>query len=237
MGQYGFVLNGPITGTGPSSRETIQPADNIAVVIQGDGEAVLVFNDVSYLTIDGINLQGDTRLKIHAFYNNQGMQWNDAIDFYGDCDYVEVKNLTASTDDISRYSAGIFISHKNQMAPDSGLISSVFVHVANAGIYLLGDGTYNPTGFVISNNHMGSPDDSLSSWGIQNQTADGTIIENNHVENMRKGNFFYGLYFIYGIQSFNSDNVIIRNNIIHNIAATNGPTRLQGIFVSGDVGE
>ena len=236
-GLYGYVLNGPITGANPSSRVTLRPADNVDVTIQGDGEAVLVFNDVSYLTIDGINLQGATRLKVHAFYNNQGTQWNDAIDFYGNSDYVQVKNLTASSDDISRYSAAVFFSHKNQSAPDSGLVSGVFVPVANAGIYLLGDGTYNPTGFVISNNHMGSPNDSLSSWGIQNQTADGTIIENNHIENMRKGNFFYGLYFIYGIQSFNSDNVIIRNNVIHNIAATNGPTRLQGIFVSGDVGE
>jgi len=236
-GLYGYVLNGPISGAGSASRVTLRPADNMDVTIQGDGEAVLVFNDVSYLTIDGINLQGATRLKVHAFYNNQGTQWNDAIDFYGNSDYVQVKNLTASSDDISRYSAGIFFSQKNQSAPDSGLVSGVFVPVANAGIYLLGDGTYNPTGFVISNNHMGSPNDSLSSWGIQNQTADGTIIENNHIENMRKGNFFYGLYFIYGIQSFNSDNVIIRNNVVHNIVATNGPTRLQGIFVSGDVGE
>ena len=237
-GLYGYVLNGPIPGASAASRVTLRPADNHDVTIQGDGEAVLVFNDVSYLTIDGsTNLQGATRLKVHAFYNNQGTQWNDAVDFYGNCDYIQVKNLTASSDDINRYSAAIFFSQNNQSAPDSGLVSGVFIPVANAGIYLLGDGTYNPTGFVISNNHMGSPNDSLSSWGIQNQTADGTIIENNHIENMRKGNFFYGLYFIYGIQSFYSDNVIIRNNIIHNIAATNGPTRLQGIFVSGDAGQ
>ena len=80
-----FILNGPISGAGPSSRVTIRPADNITVTINGDGEAVLLFYDVSYLTIDGISLQGSTSLKVHAFYNIVGTQWNDAIDFYGDC--------------------------------------------------------------------------------------------------------------------------------------------------------
>jgi hypothetical protein len=85
-----FILNGPINGASSSSRVTIRPADNLAVTINGDGDAVLLFYDVSYLTIDGISPQGNTSLNVHAFYDSVGTQWNDAIDFYGDCDYVQV---------------------------------------------------------------------------------------------------------------------------------------------------
>ena len=152
---------------------------------------------------------------------------------------MQVKNLTASSDDVNRYSAAIFFDQYNQSTPDSGLITGVFIPVANSGIYLLGNGTYNPKDFVISNNHIGSPTDSLIAWGIQNQEADGTIIENNLIENMRKGNLESGIYFVYGIQSYVSDDVIIRNNVIHNIAATENNTRAQGIFLShsGQPGE
>jgi len=234
-----FILNGPINGAGSSSRITIRPADNVAVTINGDGEAVLLFYDVSYLTIDGISLQGSTSLKVHAFYNSTGTQWNDAIDFFGNCDYVQVKNLTASSDDVNRFSGAILFQFYNQSKPDSGLISGVFIPVVNIGIYLIGNGTLNPTNFVISNNHIGSPSDSLIVNGIENEYADWTIIENNHIENMRKGFLTGGVYFVEGINSYISDNVIIRNNVIHNIVATDSPTRAQGIFISagGQMGE
>ena len=96
-----YILNGPINGASASSRVTIRPAENVAVTITGNGVAVMLFYDVSYFTIDGINSQGITSLKVQGFYN-AGTQWNDAIDFYGDCDYVQVKNLTASTEDVNR---------------------------------------------------------------------------------------------------------------------------------------
>jgi hypothetical protein len=38
-GQYGFLLNGPIPGAGPTSRVTIKPAENKNVVIQHNREA------------------------------------------------------------------------------------------------------------------------------------------------------------------------------------------------------
>jgi hypothetical protein len=231
-----FILNGPINGASSSSRVTIRPADNVAVTINGDGEAVLLFYDVSYLTIDGISLQGSTGLKVHAFYNSTGTQWNDAIDFFGNCDYVQVKNLTASSDDVNRFSGAILFQFYNQSKPDNGLISGVFIPVVNIGIYLIGNGTLNPTNFVISNNHIGSPSDSLIVNGIENENADGTIIEYNHIENIRKGFFSSGIYYVEAINSYVSDNVIIRNNVIHNIAATNSNTRAQGIFISAGSG-
>ena len=107
---------------------------------------------------------------------------------------VVATDISASTDDIDRPSAALFFSVLGTAAPDSGVVSRVYVPVAFSGIYLLGDGTYNPTGFVISYNQIGSPSDSLSAWGIVNQIADGTIIEYNHIENIRKGNLDYGIY-------------------------------------------
>ena len=232
-----FILNGPIPGAGTSSRVTIQPADNVAVTIEGDGEAVLLFYDVSYLTLDGISLQGNTRLQVHALYNQLTPNWNDAIDFFGNSDYVQVQNLTTSSDDVTRYSAAIYFGTLGQEAPDSGLVSGVFVPIANSGIYLLGDGTYNPTGFVLSNNYIGSPTDSLIVWGIQNQMADGTIIENNKVENIRYGSPVNSIYYVHGINAYWSKNVIVRNNIVHNIAATVNNSRVQGIEISGSAGQ
>ncbi len=232
-----FILNGPIPGAGTSSRVTIQPADNVAVTIEGDGEAVLMFFDASYVTLDGISLQGNTHLKVHALYNAQP-QWNDAIDFYGNCDYVQVQNLTAYSDDVTRASAAIFFSNIQSAIPNSCIISGVSVTSATFGIYVAGQTGFRPSGFEIRNNHIGSPTDSLIAWGIQNELSDGTIIENNEVENIRRGYFTSASqYFLYGINAYFSNNVIIRNNIVHNIRATENNTRSQGILISGDASE
>ena len=232
-----YILNGPINGASASSRVTIRPAENVAVTIEGDGEAVLMFYDVSYLTLDGISPQGNTSLMVYANYNTQGTSWNDAIDFYGDCDYVQVQNLKAHSDDVVRAAVAIAFINVQSAIPDSCIISGVSVTSGTFGIYVIGHDSFRPSGFEIRNSHIGSPMDSLISWGIQNELSDGTIIENNVVENMRRGYYTYSQYFLYGINAYFSNNVIIRNNVVHNIRATENNTRSQGILISGDAAE
>ena len=65
--QYGFWLNGPIPGS--SSRVTVKPAANKNVVIQGNGQTTVTFNNTNYVTIDGVSLTGTTTLTIHTLAN------------------------------------------------------------------------------------------------------------------------------------------------------------------------
>ena len=58
VGQYGFLLNGPIPGAGLNSRVTIKPAENKNVVIQHNGSAVFYLVNASYVNFDGIGTTG-----------------------------------------------------------------------------------------------------------------------------------------------------------------------------------
>jgi hypothetical protein len=233
-----FSLAGPITGTGPASRITIRPADNVAVVIQGNGTATMTLEDVSYLTLDGISLQGSTTLTVHTL-PNMSYEWNDAIDLLKNCDHVVIQNLTASTDDIaSLATATINLQGDASGAPDSCLISGVAVTSGPIGIFV--GGVYpsyaiRPRGNVVRGNHIGSPTDSLISRGIQIEGADGTIIENNHIEHL--GLTFRDLDgdgYIIGLNAYFCRDAIIRNNAVHNVGATISQTYIDGIFLTGD---
>jgi hypothetical protein len=230
-----FKLVGPITGAGPSSRITIRPADNVAVTIQGSGQSVLLFHNVSYLTVDGISLDGPTRLKVHALYN-PSFSWNDAVDFYYNSDFAIVQNLTAWSDNATDLNTSVVsLWGDGQGAPDRRLISGLRVTSGAMGIFVGGLHPSYPVrlrGNVIRNNHVGSPTDSVISRGIQIQGADGTIAENNHGEHMSRLITFDGDTFVIGINTYFGKNTIIRNNIVHGLRGSSG-CELYGILASG----
>jgi hypothetical protein len=234
--KYGtFRLDGPISGEGPTSRIIIRPADNVAVTIQGDGQSTLYFNRVSYLTLDGIDLQGNTRLTVHALYNTAGTRYNDAIVFIGNCDFIEIQNLTSYSDDINRMPAGIELWADDLGAPDSCLISGVCVKSALVGIYILRGGStpfHRPRGNIIRGNHIGSPSDSLICYGIAIENSDEIIIENNIIENLRLAWINLGTNYLSGILSCGCTNSIIRNNVVHNICGTATKSFAQGIIAA-----
>jgi predicted GH43/DUF377 family glycosyl hydrolase len=220
-----FRLVGSISGAGPASRITIRPADNIAVTIQGNGDAVLTFQDVSYLTVDGVSLQGNTRLNVHAFHNVL-RSYNDGIDFVGNSDFNVIQDLTSCSDDITRAGLAIGLFQDATGNPDSCLISGVSVTSGGAGIFIS-----HGKGIIIRNNQIGSPNDSLIAWGIQTQNSEGIIIENNHVENLRLTDKYAMNQF--GIDTYGSRNTIIRNNIVHNLCLKDANAWTAGMLASG----
>jgi hypothetical protein len=234
-----ITLQGPIAGAGPASRITIRPADNVAATIKGDRDAVLWFDNVSYLTLDGISLQGSTRLRVQCLYN-PATTWSDAIDFSGNCDHDVIQNLTASSDD-NRKSYVVSL-YGDIEGPDSCLVAGLFVPSGYVGIYVSGVGaSARPADCIIRGNHIGSPADSLISRGIQVEGADGTIIEGNHVESIRAGypapNSTGQPNYALGINAYNGRNIIIRNNVVHNVCATMQHSSVQGILMSGSITE
>jgi hypothetical protein len=233
-----FRLVGPIAGAGPANRITIRPAENVAVTIRGSGTSTLTFEDASYVTLDGVSLQGNTRLTVHTLLNT-AYGWNNAIDFWKNCDNVVIQNLTASTDDnYGLWTSTIQLLGDASGVPDSCLISGVSVTSGPIGISV---GPYMTTlrlkGNVIRGCHIGSPTDSLIAWGIQTQQADGSIIEGNHVENMRMTKSSGDRNHQFGINAYGSRNVIIRNNVVHNLSARDNNTAVEGILASGGNGD
>jgi hypothetical protein len=233
-----FRLVGPIAGAGRSSRITIRPVDNVAVTIRGNGESVLAFRNVSYLSLDGVSLEGNTRLTVHALYNTQGPQWNDAIDFIGDCDFNVVQNLTARSDDVLRWSGAIYIYPPigELTAPDSCLVSGVSVTGGRIGIGIEGSSPdLRASGNIIRGCHVGSPSDSLIAWGIHGLFVDGAIIEGNLVENLRLnwGGGIGSLQYQLAINMYGSSNSSIRSNVVRELCIKADNSECCGILASG----
>ena len=83
-------------------------------------------------------------------------------------------------------------------------------------------------GNVIRDNHVGSLTGTLISRGIQLEGTDGTVVENNHIENARlaqKDN--NNTYWVFGINAFYRFSTIIRSNgaQLEAIAGSGGPRR------------
>jgi hypothetical protein len=235
-----FRLVGPIAGAGPASRITIRPADNVAVTITGSGTATLTFEDVSYLTLDGISLEGSTRMNVHTLVNTT-YDWNDAVDLWGDCDHDTIQNLTAGSDRISNlWTSAVLLLTKDFSSPDSCVVSGVSITSGAIGILVGGYAPYaqRPTGNVIRGCHVGSPADSLVSQGIAAVGADGTIVENNHVDNLRLSlkEDPAGYPLVLGITPYFCRNTVIRNNVVHGLRGIDGAS-VQGIMASGDWGD
>jgi len=232
-----FALQGPISGTGPASRVTIRPADNVAATIKGNGESVIWVENVSYLTLDGMSLQGNTRMKVQSVYN-PATTYSDAIDFFGDCDHAIIQNLTALSEDNRKSFVIAVYSDSTGGGPDSCLVSGVSVPSGWAGIYVGGwPSSYRATGCSVRGNHIGSPDDSLISRGIQVEIDDGTVVDGNHVENIHAGYpppYSTDQYnYVLGINAYFSRNTVIRNNVVHNVCATMPQSYVDGILLSG----
>jgi hypothetical protein len=229
-----FRLVGPIAGAGPASRITIRPAENVAVTIRGSGTATLTFEDASYVTLDGVSLQGNTRLTVHTVLNT-AYPWNDAIDLWKNCDNVVIQNLTASTDDNYRLETStILLLGDASGGPDSCLISGVSVTSGPIGIYVGGYmTTLRPKGNVIRGCHIGSPTDSIISRGIEMDNTEGTVAENNHIENLKHTMTFSGLTSVLGIHSWYNNNAVIRNNVIHGLRGTSA-ANIHAILGSGE---
>ncbi|MBK7377938.1 MAG: right-handed parallel beta-helix repeat-containing protein [Ignavibacteriales bacterium] len=225
---FGFLLDGPIAGAGPNSRITIKPAANKNIILEGNGQNVLCFMNTSYLTLDGVDLSGATTLTVHSIANTQ-FDKNNGVGFYDNSDNNVIKNLNIVVDDYLRISFAIFIGGATNLLalPDSNLIENNFIKKAGIAICL----SYG-NGNIIKQNNIGSGTDSLISWGIQSQMTNNTLIENNHVQNLR-----FGIHYeCPGIDSYLDNGCIIRNNIVHNIDGKNARDGGFGIELSGDSG-
>ncbi len=198
---------------------------------------MLWFDDVSYLTIDGVTPFGDQRartsLTVHCGYN-AAAPYSDAIDIQGNSDHVVVRNLKAYSDD-NRKSFVVALYADDLGAPDSCLVTGVHVSSGYMGLTVGGSQLYRATGHLVSGNHVGSPADSVISRGIQVEYADGTVIDRNHVENIRYG-YAAGAgqwNVAVGINGYNCKDLIVRNNLVRNVCATLAMTYVDGILLSG----
>ena len=230
-----FILNGPIKGTGAQNRVTIKPVSNKNVTIVGNGENVIRFSNISYLTLDGVDLNGATTLTIHAMYNAKSM-WNDCTDFLDNSDHNVIQNVTFISEDYKRQSASMAIWSLSN-APDSNLIQNNFIK-KGAMIYISAKfSNARAKGNVIRNNIVGSTADSLIGWGILIEKTQNTVVENNIIQNLTitltddKNRVFTD-----GINSFWGVSDTIRNNIVHKISAGNGLGSF-GILLSGESGK
>ena len=93
-----FLLNGPVTGAGPSARITIRPAAGKYVTVRGDSDAVFLFHNVKYLSLDGRSNppSPSSGIFIHALYNPR-INWTDCVDASGDADFNEISLLKAKS--------------------------------------------------------------------------------------------------------------------------------------------
>ena len=234
-GQYGFILNGPIRGASESNRIRIKPAENKNVTIMGNCETVLLFINTSYITLDGVAVEGPTTLTIRASENLQ-FPYNNCIDFWNNSDNNVVQNITFISEDYTRSGTGIMIwNQPNSLSPpDGNLIQNNFIKEAGVGIFLLGYGVAatSPNSNIIRGNKIGSENDNLITWGIQSEVTLNTIIENNILQNIR----YYGSYGAIGINAYGGYGNIIRNNVVHNIYADGGDIGAVGILLSGFAG-
>jgi len=226
-----FTLNGPISGTGSTSRVTIKPVNNVASKIEGNGEAVFIFNNISYLTIDGISLTGQTTLTIHALDNNQ-FGWNDCIDINKNSDHNIIQNINFISDDIDDNTIDIYLSATSGSteSPDSNIIQNNFIKKGGTGIIISAysaAANTRVTGNIIRGNQVGSETDSLIGWGIQTEKSMSTIIEDNIVQNLTLNNS-YDEYLCRGISSYWGDEDVIRNNVVHSIKSSGG---YQGVGI------
>jgi predicted GH43/DUF377 family glycosyl hydrolase len=221
VGQYGFLLNGPIPGAGPNSRVIIKPAENKNVVIQHDGSAVFYLVNTSYVNFDGIGTTGSTTLTVQAIHN-VNFPYNEGIIFMNNSDHNVIQNITFIIEDYLRDSGSGFFSTQTGSAPDSNLIQNNFVKQAGFSLYIYNTMTgVMGKGNILRGNRIGSETDSLVASGIQVTRCENTLIENNIIQNLKvtipgveKGQA--------GIASTFGSGDIIRNNVIHNLKASSG---------------
>ena len=235
--EYGFFVNGPIPGAGPTSRVTIKSASNRNVTIAGSGRAVMSFLNTSYVTVDGVGLTGATTLLYHALYNSQ-FDWNDGLDFLNNSDHNVVQNITAVSEDVSRACAGIAFWNQNgsTASADSNVIRFNCVKKAGYAIFLSPWPIISRyKGNIIDGNSIGSETDSLISVGIYLTESEYSVVENNVVQNLKVSGIEPTNDRVTGIDSYWGNGDTIRNNVVHNLRSSTGYS-CAGIILSGDLG-
>ena len=233
---FGFKLNGPIPGAGPDSRVTIKPADNKNVFIEGSGQNVLYFSNISYLTLDGIDFSGATTLTIHGLHGAQ-YPWKNGVCLRNNSDYNIIKHLTFIHDDFNKETYG-FLSwtESGSATADYNQILNNFVKSSGIGICIAGkDLSTKAVGNLIKGNLVGSETDSLITWGIHSAWQQNSIIEENKVQNIRPNFDYQNTQIILGINNAFSSETIIRNNVVHNVKS-NLYRGSAGIQLSGQTG-
>ncbi|MCU0414098.1 MAG: hypothetical protein MUE91_06830 [Ignavibacteriaceae bacterium] len=227
--KYGFRLNGPIPGADENSRVTIRPASNTNVTIEGDGMSVLCFLNTSFVTIDGVSLEGSSTLRIHSYHNSQ-YGWNDGIVFVNNSKQNVIQNIVFECEDYDGLGCAMTLVYESgPFTPDSNLIENNFVKKAAMGISILSY-SYRATGNVIRGNKIGSETDSFISRGINLVCCQNTIVESNIVQNIRSNS---SLVYSPGIVSLAGVGERIFNNVIFNIVVNNGDYGAIGIFLNG----
>ncbi len=229
---FGFKLNGPILGVGPTSRVILKPAENKNVTIEGSGGATLSFLNTKYVTIDGISITGPTTLTIRSLIETQ-FTWVNTMVFFAPAANNIVENVTFNNENYLKGVGLAFMSFVNTTSPlDSNLIQNNFIKKASIGIYISGwsgiaEARYN----IVRGNIIGSENDSLITWGIQIEGNDNSTIEDNRIENVKQQ---FNLNIItHGINVCGGNSCIVRNNVVHKVRShiLYGST---GILLSGD---
>ncbi len=232
---FGFRLEGPIQGSSPNSRITIKPALDKQIIIQGDQKTVFMFNNVSYMTLDGISLSGQTTLSIHA-YDDPQLNLNDCVDFCNNSDHNIIQNVTFITDGLLDYSANVamYTTSGSNEVPDSNIVQNNIYKKGNTAIWMsayYAAATARIKGNIIRNNIIGSESDSLLSWGIRVEKSQNAIIENNIIQNLTV-NSVSSENLCRGISSYWCNGDIIRNNVVHGIKSRGG-SQSVGIVLCG----
>jgi len=230
--KYGFRLNGPIPGADENSRVTIRPASNTNVTIEGDGMSVLCFLNTSFVTIDGVSLEGSSTLRIHSYHNSQ-YGWNDGIVFVNNSKQNVIQNIVFECEDYDGLGCAMTLVYESgPFTPDSNLIENNFVKKAAMGISILSY-SYRATGNVIRGNKIGSETDSFISRGINLTCCQKTIVEFNIIQNIRNNT---GLVYSPGIVSLAGVGEKINNNVIFNVHVSDGDYGGIGILLNGCAG-
>lgn len=231
-----FLLSGPIAGASETNRILIRPASNKNVTVEGNGFDVFFFSSVTYLTLDGISLTGNTTMTVRSILNSNVIP--AAIDFEDDCDYNIIQNVTVIVEDyIEGWGIDLWVyDPPSGKTPDYNIIQNNLIKSADIGIIVTGNldniTPVRPINNMVRNNQVGSFTDSLIAWGIQAEYSKGTIIENNVVQNVR----YYNDYTNPGINVYCSDDCIVRNNKVHNLKSSSDLGG-KGIVLSGGSNE
>jgi hypothetical protein len=230
--KYGFRLNGPVPGAGINNRVIIKPALNKNVTIEGDGMSVICFMNTSFVTIDGVNIEGSTTLKIHSNINSE-YDWNDGVVFVNHSKHNVIQNINFECEDYDGLGCAITLAYESgPFTPDSNLIQNNFIKKAAMGISLISY-SYRITENTIRENRIGSETDSFISRGINLVCCQYTTVESNIIQNIRSNSV---LVYSPGIVSLAGVGEKIFNNVIFNISVTNGDYGAIGIFLNGTSG-
>ncbi len=213
-------LAGPIPGASASNRITLRPATNVRARIVGTGAATFNFSNVSYFTFDGVSTTGSTRLSIENTATN-----GIAIALMGNSDNNIVQNTTVKA--LYASGVGVYADTASGAAADSCIVTGNIIPTAQFAVYFRG-GNFVGKGNRFTNNVIGT--DSVGAVGIYNQQANGSVIANNTIQNVRDavaaGGNIAGIWI-----AVKQLNMRVYNNVVNGVSNRTGAT--GAVFASG----